>query len=93
MGGVSPIRLIRFPGEPAIPAGAPLAQSFMLGDALVANEVVETASSKGDAADWPFEGEYEGFRSGDDRSGGGEGLGDGPVGFCFGLCLWLPRAC
>lgn len=92
VGGVSPIRLMRFPGEPAIPAGPPLVHSFMLGDILVANEVVDTASSMGDAAVGPFEGGYEGFRSGDWR-GGGEGLGDGPLGLSFGLCLSLLRDC
>jgi hypothetical protein len=77
VGGESPIILMRFPGEPAIPAGAPLVQSFMLGDVLVAREIVETASSRGEAAGGPFVEVYEGFRSGDWRGGGGGGEGLG----------------
>lgn len=91
MGGESPIILMRFPGEPAIPGGTPLDQSFMLGDALVANDVVETASSRGDARDGPSEG-YDGFRSGE-RNSGGEGTGEGPLGLSFGLSLSVLRDC
>jgi len=96
VGGESPIRLMRFPGDPAMPAGPPLAQSFMLGDMLVANEVVDTASSRGDAPCRPFAEGYEGLISGLWR-GGGEGLGEGPLGLSFGLSLSLlwsvRRAC
>jgi hypothetical protein len=64
----------------------------MLGDALVAKEVVETASSRGDARDGPFEEGYEGFSSGDWKEGG-EGTGEGPLGLSFGLSLSLLQVC
>jgi len=51
VGGDSPARLMRFPGEPAIPGKKPLGHSLVLSELelLVANEVVETASSSGEA--------------------------------------------
>lgn len=56
MGGDSPIRLIRFPGEPAIAAGIPpFAHSLMLGEVAVAKFVAETASRRGDTPGLPFE--------------------------------------
>lgn len=54
MGGDSPDKLIRLPGEPANPA-MPLAHSAALGAVLVANDVADTASSMGDVAGFPFE--------------------------------------
>lgn len=68
-----------------MPAGAPFVHSFMLGDVLVANDVVETASSKGDAPGWPFDG-IMGLSSGE-CTGGEDGLGEGPFGLSFGLSL------
>lgn len=48
VGGDSPIKLIRFPGEPARP---PLVHSLvMLGAVLADTDVVERASNKGEAA-------------------------------------------
>ena len=85
------MRLIRFPGEPAMLAEALWAQSVILGDGLVAKDVVETASSKGDASGGPFEEAFVGFSSGESR-GGGDGRGEGPFGLSFGLFLSLLQA-
>lgn len=63
-------------------------QSDMLGDALVATDVVETASSIGDTAVGPFEMVFVGLRTGDCR-GGGEGIGEGSGGLPLGLSLSL----
>jgi hypothetical protein len=64
----------------------------MLGDTLVANDVVETASSIGDGAGKTFEEGYEGLISGD-WTEGGEGSGEGPLELSLGLSLSLLRAC
>lgn len=62
MGGDSPIRLMRLPGEPARP---PLAHSFvMLGAVLADTEVVDKASKSGDAAWLTLYGGTEGRISG-----------------------------
>lgn len=74
MGGDSPARLIRFPGDPAIPAAMPLVHSLVLSEfeLLVANDVVDIASRSGEATGLGFEAGVAGLISGD--SIGGEGL-------------------
>ncbi len=68
MGGDSPMRLMRLPGEPASP-GTPLTHSFVLGAVLVAKEAVDTASRSGEVARPPLVGGLAGFSSGDWREG------------------------
>lgn len=64
MGGDSPMRFIRFPGEPARP-DTPFVHSFVLLVVFVAYDVAETASRSGEGAVFPLEGMLAGFRSGD----------------------------
>lgn len=64
MGGDSPMRFIRFPGEPARPA-TPFVHSVVLLVVFVAYDVAETASRSGEGAVFPLEGMLAGFRSGD----------------------------
>jgi len=54
VGGDSPTRLMRFPGDPAMPAEIPLVHSLVFGEMLVANEVVEMASRGGEPTMLPF---------------------------------------
>lgn len=76
MGGDSPARLMRFPGDPAMPAEIPLAHSLVLGEMLVAYEVDETASSNGEATGLSTDGRLEGFISGEIT---GDGVDEGPL--------------
>ncbi len=62
MGGDSPIRLIKFPGEP-VSAGAPLDHSLTLGAVLGAKEAADMASKMGDVGFG--EGVATGLSSGD----------------------------
>ena len=79
VGGDSPTRLIRFPGDPAMPMpeGMPLVHSRVLKEfeLLVARDVVETASRRGEASG--LEDGVAGLISGD--SVGGEGLDEKPL--------------
>lgn len=70
MGGDSPMRFIRFPGEPARP-DTPFVHSFVLLVVFVAYDVADTASRSGEGAVFPLDGMLAGFRSGD-WSGDGE---------------------
>lgn len=53
------MRLMRFPGDPAIPAPSPLAHSLVLGE-LLAYDVAETASRSGEVTGWSVEDRLEG---------------------------------
>lgn len=64
MGGDSPMRFIRFPGEPARP-DTPFVHSVVLLVLFVVYDVAETASKSGEGAVFPLEGMLAGFRSGD----------------------------
>ena len=64
MGGDSPIKLMRFPGDPAMPAPIPLAHSLVFGE-LLAYDVDETASSSGEGVGLSFEDTLEGCISGE----------------------------
>lgn len=64
MGGDSPTRLMRFPGDPAMPA-MPLVHSLVLSELLVAYDVVETASSIGEATGISLDDRLVGLISGD----------------------------
>lgn len=71
---------MRFPGEPAIPGGKPLVHSLVLSEfeLLVAKDVVETASSSGEAiGGLSLEGGEAALISGDWI--GGEGLVERPL--------------
>lgn len=75
VGGDSPARLMRFPGEPAaIWGGMFLVHSLVLKEfeLLVAKDVVETASRRGEAMGLSLEAGVPGLMSGDWT--GGEGL-------------------
>lgn len=78
VGGDSPTRLIKFPGEPAIPAATALVHSLVFGELLVAKDVVETASRSGEGAGWSFGGKTAGVISGESVADGGEGVDEGP---------------
>jgi hypothetical protein len=58
-----------------MPAGTALDHSLVLGELLVAKDVVETASSSGEAYGMSLEVDTAGFISGD-RTGGGERLSE-----------------
>lgn len=78
VGGDSPTKLIRFPGEPAIPAATDLVHSLVFGETLVAKDVVDAASRRGEAVGWSF-GKIVGFISGENVVEGGEGVDDEPA--------------
>jgi hypothetical protein len=80
VGGDSPTRLIRFPGDPAMPAAeTPLIHSLAFGELLVASDVVEMASRLGDIAGLPFERGEVGAISGEGSVEGGDGLEERPL--------------
>jgi hypothetical protein len=62
-GGDSPTRLIRFPGELAMPGGKPLFHSVVLNEfeLLVAMDGIETASSRGEVIGVSAESREEGL--------------------------------
>lgn len=70
------MKLIRFPGEPAIPAGIPLVHSLVLSELewLVAKDVVDTASRGGETIGLLVGTGRAGLLS--SNSSGGEGLAE-----------------
>lgn len=70
------MKLIRFPGEPAIPAGIPLVHSLVLSELewLVAKDVVDTASRGGETIGLLVGSGRAGLLS--SNSSGGEGLAE-----------------
>jgi len=70
------MKLIKFPGEPAIPAGIPLVHSLVLSELewLVAKDVVDTASRGGKTIGLLVGRGRAGLLS--SKSSGGEGLAE-----------------
>jgi hypothetical protein len=79
VGGDSPVRLIRFPGELANPILSPFDQSFAFAAMLVATDVPDTASRAGEVVGLPLEDGVSAFSSGD-KPVGGEGFAPRPSG-------------
>jgi hypothetical protein len=86
VGGDSPDKLIRFPGEPASPMLTPLDQSLVFAAMLVAKEVPDTASNTGEVVGFPLDDGVSAFSSGD-RPAGGEEVDPAASGFRLLLLL------